>query len=175
MSSQESKSSAGIAWLDNNFTTYDEIQKRIHSFAELGYQETKSSAELASHLEANGFTVEWGVAGIPTAFIATYGEGSPVIGLLGEYDALKGLSQETVPYKCPVVPDGNGHGCGHNLIGTATKCIMTVAKAFYWSALELFTTPEELKAVRAEFESVRGQNPVFDKLMDRLPPLDYCK
>lgn len=120
MSSQDSLSSIGVEWLDSNFAVYDKIQKNIHSYAELGYQETRSSAELASHLEENGFKIEWGVAEIPTAFVATYGEGSPVIGLLGEYDALKGLSQETVPYKCPVVPGGNGHGCGHNLIGTAT-------------------------------------------------------
>lgn len=112
--------SPGIKWLDSNFTTYDKLQKEIHSYAELGYLETRSSAAIAKHLEENGFTIEWGVAGIPTAFIATYGEGKPVIGLLGEYDALKGMSQDTVPFKKPIVEGGSGHGCGHNLLGTAT-------------------------------------------------------
>lgn len=112
--------SPGIKWLDANFATYDALQKRIHAYAEPGYLETKSSEAIAVHLEENGFTVERGVAGIPTAFIATYGSGSPVIGLLGEYDALKGMSQDTVAYKSPVKEGAPGHACGHNLLGTAT-------------------------------------------------------
>ena len=78
-------SNAGTAYIERSFSTYDVLQKQIHSLAELGYMEYRSSGLLASHLESNGFRVEMGVAGIPTAFVATFGSGSPVIGLLAEY------------------------------------------------------------------------------------------
>lgn len=110
----------GIEYLDTHFKTYDRIQKAIHSYAEVGYQEYKSSALLIAHLEENGFTVEKGVADIPTAFVATFGSGKPVIGVLAEYDALPGLSQDTVGFKKPIVEGGPGHGCGHNMLGTAS-------------------------------------------------------
>ena len=110
---------SGIDYLNGSFAVYDKMQKQIHSFAEPGYQEYKSSALLASFLEENGFTVERGVAGIPTAFVATYGSGHPVIGVMAEYDALPGLSQDTVAYRKPIEGQAYGHGCGHNLIGTA--------------------------------------------------------
>lgn len=110
----------GIEYLDASFKAYDTISKSIHSYAELGYLEYKSSALLISHLEENGFTVEKGVAGIPTAFVATFGSGSPVIGILAEYDALPELSQDTTTYKKPIVEGAPGHGCGHNLLGTAS-------------------------------------------------------
>lgn len=110
--------SAGISYLDSHVATYDSIQKTIHGLAELGYLEYKSSALLRKHLADNGFTVEEGVAGIPTAFIARYGSGSPVIGLLAEYDALPGMSQDTVPFLKKEAGQENGHACGHNLLGT---------------------------------------------------------
>jgi aminobenzoyl-glutamate utilization protein B len=75
---------------------------------------------LQSHLKENGFTIESGVAGMPTAFVATYGEGSPVIGILAEFDALPGLSQDTVPYRKPLIENGSGHGCGHNVFGVGS-------------------------------------------------------
>src|SRR4051794_16322460 len=88
---------------------------KLWSWAEPGYQEKRSSALLADRLEKAGFKVQRGVAKIPTAFTATMGEGKPVIGILGEYDALPGLSQQAVPFKQPK-PDTNwGHGCGHHL------------------------------------------------------------
>ncbi|WP_437205880.1 amidohydrolase [Planctomicrobium sp. SH664] len=93
---------------------------QIWDWAETGYQETKSSALLADWLEKEGFRVERGVAGIPTAFTATIGSGSPVIAILGEYDALPGLAQAAVPYQ--EQPEGKyyGHGCGHHLFGVAS-------------------------------------------------------
>ena len=109
----------GIDYLDGSFAVYDKIQKQLHSFAEPGYQEFKSSALLSDFLEENGFHVEKGVAGIPTAFVATYGSGRPVIGVMAEYDALPGLSQDTVAFRKPLDGQPYGHGCGHNLIGTA--------------------------------------------------------
>ena len=109
----------GIDYLDGSFAVYDKIQKQLHAFAEPGYQEYKSSALLADFLSENGFAVEKGVAGIPTAFVATYGSGHPVIGVMAEYDALPGLSQDTVAFRRPLEGQPYGHGCGHNLIGTA--------------------------------------------------------
>ena len=107
-------SNAGTAYIESSFGVYDAMQKKIHSLAELGYLEYESSQLLARHLEEHGFKVDIGVAGIPTAFVATYGSGSPVIGLLAEYDALPGMSQDTVSYKSALVAGAPGHGCGHN-------------------------------------------------------------
>ncbi|WP_090558198.1 amidohydrolase [Pedobacter hartonius] len=98
---------------------YTKVAKDIWSFEEVGYQEVKSSALLESELEKSGFTITKGVADIPTAFVATYGSGKPVIAILAEYDALPGISQTGNP-----VQESNGgkagHGCGHNLFGTAS-------------------------------------------------------
>src|SRR5690606_19967735 len=92
-----------------------ETSDNIWAHAEIAFQETESYQELANLAEANGFKVERGVAEIPTAFVATYGSGSPVIGILGEFDALPGLSQKAVPNKDPLAEGKPGHGCGHNL------------------------------------------------------------
>lgn len=113
------KNTVGMEYLNGSFALYDALQKEIHRYAEPGYLEYRSSRALADHLKANGFSIEMGVAGIPTAFVATFGEGSPVIGLLGEYDALPGMSQDTVAVKCPLAEGAAGHACGHNLLGTA--------------------------------------------------------
>ena len=82
----------GMDFLDRSFNRYDRLQKALFFNPEIGYAEYESAKLIAADLEEAGFTVEWGVSGIPTAFIATYGKGSPVIGILGEYDALPGLS-----------------------------------------------------------------------------------
>lgn len=116
----KSKDDVGIKWLDSHFEVLDSISKSIHAFAEPGYQEYRSSAMLIAFLEENGFKVEKGVAGIPTAFVASFGSGKPVIGIAAEYDALPGLSQAVVPYRQSVEEDGYGHGCGHNLLGTGS-------------------------------------------------------
>lgn len=96
------------------------LSDSIWAMAETAFQETGSSELLADYAEANGFEVERGVAGIPTAFVATYGSGSPVISVLGEYDALPGISQKAQPTKEPLNAGAAGHGCGHNLFGTAS-------------------------------------------------------
>lgn len=99
---------------------YGVISDSIWHYAELGMQEFRSSALLIKTLENEGFSIERGVAGMPTCFIATWGEGKPVIGILGEFDALPMLSQKAlVPLQDPVVPGAPGHGCGHNMMGTA--------------------------------------------------------
>lgn len=105
---------------DNIIKKYGEISDDIWGFAELGMQEFKSSALLIKTLEEAGFSLEKNVAGIPTCFIATWGSGLPVIGILGEFDALPMLSQKgRVPNQDPLVEGAPGHGCGHNTMGTA--------------------------------------------------------
>ena len=111
-------SNIGLGWFDAQFKTYDKMQKDLHELAEPGFVEYKSSELIIKHLEENGFKVERGVANLPTAFVATFGEGEPVLAVLAEYDALPGLSQDTTACFSPRVPGGYGHGCGHNLIGT---------------------------------------------------------
>jgi aminobenzoyl-glutamate utilization protein B len=106
--------------LDARQADYVALANQIWSFAEVGYQEHKSSALLQQELRKAGFTIESGVAGMPTAFVATYGSGKPVIGVLAEFDALPGLSQAATPERKPVTEFGAGHGCGHHLFGTAS-------------------------------------------------------
>lgn len=109
-----------VEWIDANQETFIGLSDSVWGFAELGYREVQSSQLLMNALEKAGFTLENGVAGIPTAFVASYSKGAgPVIGVLGEYDALPGLSQDCVPYKKPLVTGAPGHGCGHNLLGVA--------------------------------------------------------
>jgi aminobenzoyl-glutamate utilization protein B len=97
-----------------------ELSDQVWSFAETALREYRSSALLADYAEAQGFEVTRGVAGLPTAFTAQYGSGSPVIGIMGEYDALPGISQQASPVKQPLVEGAAGHGCGHNLFGAAS-------------------------------------------------------
>jgi len=108
-----------IAALDQKEENYAKTAMEIWKYAEIGYKEEKSCALLQDLLNDEGFKVEEGVAGMPTAFIASYGSGKPVIGILAEYDALPGVSQEAVPYRKERA-DGNmaGHACGHHLFGT---------------------------------------------------------
>ena len=91
--------------------------EKIWNLAELGLVEVKSADYLAKILEEHGFSIERGVADMPTAFIATYGKGAPTIGFMGEYDALPGLSQKAVPFQDHVEKGAPGHGCGHNIHG----------------------------------------------------------
>jgi aminobenzoyl-glutamate utilization protein B len=108
---------------------FGKISDSIWSYAELGMQEYKSSALLADTLEKAGFTVERGAAGMPTCFVATYGSGEPVIGLLGEFDALPMISQKgRVSAKDPVLEGAPGHGCGHNTMCTAAAAAAIAVK-----------------------------------------------
>jgi len=99
---------------------YDAVARQIWGFAEVGYQETRSSALLQSVLQKAGFRVTPGVAGMPTAFTAEAGSGKPVIAILGEFDALPGLSQACETSESPIQPGAPGHGCGHHLFGTGS-------------------------------------------------------
>lgn len=106
--------------LDSKADFYGGIANQIWSNPELGYLETQSSLLLQKTLTDAGFKVEAGVAEIPTAFIAEFGSGKPVIGIMAEFDALPGVSQDAVPFKSPIVEGGAGHACGHHLFGTAS-------------------------------------------------------
>ena len=107
-------------YLQANYGKYKTIAISIWDYAEVGFKENKSSLLLQNTLKENGFNVEAGVAGMPTAFVATYGTGKPVIGILAEFDALPGFSQDSSYTKTAIANKSNGHGCGHNLFGTGS-------------------------------------------------------
>lgn len=114
--------------IDDRREHYASVAREIWDFAELGFQETKSSALLQQELRDAGFRVDSGVAEMPTAFIASWGAGKPVVAFIGEFDALPGLSQDAKPERAPVRPGGSGHGCGHHLLGTASVAAAVAVK-----------------------------------------------
>jgi aminobenzoyl-glutamate utilization protein B len=137
-----------LTGLDAAAAHYATVAKQIWTFAEVGYMEEKSSALLQSELKGAGFTVKAGVAGEPTAFIAEYGSGKPVIAILGEFDALPGLSQDSVPERKPLRAGGPGHGCGHHLFGTASTAAAIALKQWMQAnnvkgTLRMIGTPAE--------------------------------
>ena len=126
------------------------ISDSIWALAETAFNEKGSAELLANYAEENGFNVSRGVAGMPTAFVATYGSGKPVISVLGEFDALPGISQKAQPTKAPLNEGAAGHGCGHNLFGTASlgaaiavKELIEVGKLK--GTVKFFGTPAEEK------------------------------
>ena len=126
------------------------VSDKIWAAAEIAFQEKVSSQTLIDYARANGFDVEVGVAETPTAFVATYGSGKPVIGILGEFDALPGISQKTVPEKTPFKEGAAGHGCGHNMYGTASLGAAVaiknlIAEGKLKGTVKFFGTPAEEK------------------------------
>ena len=118
-------------FIDNQQAEFIELSNKIWDFAEMRFQEFRSSELLIDALTREGFQVDQAVAGLPTAFVASFGSGGPIIGFLGEYDALAGLSQKAaLARKEAVAPDGNGHGCGHNLLGAGVLAAAVVVKRF---------------------------------------------
>lgn len=111
---------AVLRQMDATRAPYEKLALEIWNHAEVGYQETKSSAALQEVLKSAGFTVEAGVAGIPTAFVASYGRGHPIIGVLGEFDALPGVSQTADPVRTERADVEAGHACGHHLFGAGS-------------------------------------------------------
>lgn len=127
---------------------YATIANQIWGFAEVGFQEIKSSNLLQQTLEQAGFKVQNNVAGMPTAFTATFGSGKPVIGILGEFDALPGVSQEAVPELKPIPNQKAGHACGHHLFGTASAAAAIEVKNWLIAnkksgTIRLYGTPAE--------------------------------
>ncbi len=107
-------------FLDSRYDETARIARTLWEYAEVGYQEEKSSALLQATLSAEGFDVQAGVAGMPTAFIASYGETDPVLAILAEYDALPGINQDALPTRSPIAGKGAGQACGHNLFGAGS-------------------------------------------------------
>jgi aminobenzoyl-glutamate utilization protein B len=108
-----------LKWIDEHKDEFIEISNKIWEYAELGLVEFKSAQLHCKTLKKYGFHVENGVAGMPSAFVATWGKGKPTIGFMGEYDSLPGISNKAVPYREWLVEGGPGHGCGHNIHGTS--------------------------------------------------------
>ena len=136
--------------VENHSENLINISDQIWGLAETAFNEHKSSKILSDYAEENGFTVEKGVAGMPTAFVATYGQGKPVIGVLGEFDALPGLSQKTEPVKSPVTEGFSGHGCGHNMfgagsLGAAIAIKEMIEQGKISGTVKFFGTPAEEK------------------------------
>lgn len=136
-------------WLDDHREEFYKITDRVWENPELGLEEYFASGLYMSVLEENGFTIEKGMGGMPTAFIATYGSSGPVIGFNCEYDCLPGLSQQAdKPYPCPVIEGAPGQGCGHNLLGT-----MPVYSAIALSkAIEKFGLDVTIKVLGSPYE-----------------------
>lgn len=149
-----------VASIDAQQPDLTKMSDQIWAFAETALRETQSAALLADYAEAQGFEVERGVAEMPTAFIATYGSGSPVIGIMGEYDALPGISQKAQPTQEARVEGGGGHGCGHNLFGTASLAAGVAIKDLIASGdlegtIRFYGTPAE-EAIGGKLYMIRA-------------------
>ena len=136
------------SFVDARYGETERIARALWEYAEVGYQEEKSSALLQTALAAEGFDIEVGVAGIPTAFVASYGETGPVIGILAEYDALPGINQDALPTRSPIEGKAAGHACGHNLFGAGSVGAAIAVK--HWldetgspGTIRLYGTPAE--------------------------------
>jgi aminobenzoyl-glutamate utilization protein B len=137
-----------LKFVDQNAASYIETSHRIWAHPELGYQEFQSSAALQAALRQDGFTVTSPVAEEPTGFIASYGEGKPVIGILGEFDALPGLSQDAVPERKVLSEGAPGHACGHNLLGSGAALAAVALREYMLEnhvrgTLRFYGTPAE--------------------------------
>lgn len=155
-----------INYLEHEDEKLAYLAKEIWDHPEIGLQETFASDLLAKECEAAGFIVERGVGQMPTAFVASWGEGKPIIGVLGEYDALPGLSQELNAEKSPIEQGGPGHGCGHNLFGTASFAAALAVKTVMEAeglpgTIRFYGCPAEETLVGKTFMAKDG---VFDDL-----------
>jgi aminobenzoyl-glutamate utilization protein B len=147
LAAQDAKQTV-IRHVEAHAADYGELAQRIWDLAEVGYQETRSSALLQARLRDAGFRVEAGVAGMPTAFVASYGSGAPVIALLAEFDALPGITQDRVPERSPIADKPAGHACGHHLFGTASTAAALAVKDWLATTgrtgtIRLYGTPAE--------------------------------
>ncbi|MBO10787.1 MAG: amidohydrolase [Planctomycetaceae bacterium] len=142
------------------------VNRKIWDYAEVGLEETRSSALLQKHLKENGFKVKNGVAGMPTAFVASYGSGKPVIGILAEYDALPGMSQKVEPVRAAVRSGQPGHACGHSGLGSGALGAALAVKAAMdrhkiKGTIRLYGTPAEETVIGKVYMLLDGQ---FDDL-----------
>ena len=144
----EEQKTAAVSWIDEHCEAFYPYANAIWSYAELACEEHRSSALLVKLLRDRGFEVDAGVAGMPTAFVARWGSGAPVIGINCEYDALAGLSQKVTADKNPLVEDAPGHGCGHNILGVGSVLAAVAVKEWLLQTdakgtVVVFGTPAE--------------------------------
>jgi len=156
------------------------ISDLIWNYAELGMQEFKSSALLIKTLEDEGFSVEKGVAGMPTCFVASWGKGKPVIGILGEFDALPMISQKALtPVQDPIIPGAPGHGCGHNMMGTAgIASVIAVKKSMelynIQGTIKFFGSPAEETIISRPYMVREGVFNDVDAVIDNHASSDFA-
>jgi len=163
------KKEEAVASIERHKSDIIALSDQVWRFAETALREVRSAQALADYAEKQGFAVERGVAGLPTAFVASYGEGRPIIGVLGEYDALPGLSQKAQAAKEALEAGAPGHGCGHNLLGAAAlsaalaiKDLMAAGKLK--GTIRFYGTPAE--------EAVGGK--VYMARAELFNDLDVC-
>lgn len=154
-------------WIDQNSTPLLDLSDKIWSFSEMKFEEYKSADATKKIMKENGFEIHENVAGLETAFICSYGSGSPVIGFLGEYDALDGLSQQAdVFHRSNEGSDLSGHGCGHNLLGASCALAVIAIKEYMINnrlegTIKLFGCPGEEGGSGKTFMAREG---IFDDL-----------
>ncbi len=155
-----------LAEIERRAEELKSVNQSLWELAELGLEEYKSSALLVERLKAAGFDVQSGISGMPTALVATYGSGRPVIGILAEYDALPGMSQQVAPRREPQAPGQPGHACGHSGLGTgalgaALAVQAAMAKHQLPGTIRLYGTPAEETVIGKVYMTLDG---VFDDL-----------
>jgi aminobenzoyl-glutamate utilization protein B len=155
-----------VADVESRTDELKSVNKSIWEFAEVGLQEHKSAALLVSKLKDNGFDVKHGVSDMPTAFVASYGSGKPIIGILAEYDALPGMSQKVEPVRTPFKEGAAGHACGHSGLGTGALGAALAVKAAIEKheikgTIRLYGTPAEETVIGKIYMLLDGQ---FDDL-----------
>ncbi len=163
-----------LSWVAQHGPELKKYSDAVWSYAELSGEEHRSAGILVDLMKKYGFEVEEGVAEMPTAFVATYGSGSPTIGLSCEYDSLPGLSQEERPDKKPVVEGAPGHGCGHNILGVGA-CLAALALKEWMASkgrkgtIKLFGTPGEEICMGKPFMARAGLFEGVDAFLDWHP------
>ena len=163
-----------VSWVTQHGVEFKKYSDAIWSYAELGCEEHLSSRLLSDLLRERGFEVEMGVAGMPTAFVASFGSGNPTIGINCEYDALPGLSQEEGPDKKPVVEGAPGHGCGHSILGVGA-CVAAIAikewlvSTHRMGVIKILGTPAEEICIGKPFMARSGFFEGIDAIIDWHP------
>ena len=163
-----------VASVDGRAEKLTEMSDAIWALAETAFEEEGSAKILSDYAESQGFRVERGLAGMPTAFTAEYGSGEPVIGILGEFDALPGISQKAQPDKEPLNPGAAGHGCGHNLFGVGSLAAAVAIKEAMdrgevKGTLRFYGTPAEEKYFGKLFLAREGYFDDLDACLDWHP------